>query len=210
MLSAGVSGAFGELQCPARPMTTAPRAALLVLKRPLRGRRARPTQCVRHGAWRSRPVNTTDGRGIKKRPCARRERMPVRGSLWLLPSGPDQIRNISSSEPLERAWRSSYSTRSRAASRGAIVSRRSALRTLLAIPAARSAKQTAHALPNRNFSAAASQRRQASRLARRHVIKRVAPPHARPNPKSGGQQPPKNTDLKTNSRECPIESRFAE
>lgn len=52
-------------------------------------------------------------RGTKKRPCARWIRMPDRGSLWLLPSGPDQIRNMSSSEPIERARRSVYLTRSR-------------------------------------------------------------------------------------------------
>ena len=51
-------------------------------------------------------------RGTKKRPCARWIRMPDRGSLWLLPSGPDQIRNMSSSEPIERARRSVYLTRS--------------------------------------------------------------------------------------------------
>lgn len=55
------------------------------------------------------------GRGTKKRPCARWIRMPDRGSLWLLPSGPDQIRNMSSSEPIERARRSVYLTRSRPA-----------------------------------------------------------------------------------------------
>lgn len=54
-------------------------------------------------------------RGTKKRPCARWIRMPDRGSLWLLPSGPDQIRNMSSSEPIERARRSVYLTRSRPA-----------------------------------------------------------------------------------------------
>ena len=52
-------------------------------------------------------------RGTKKRPCARWIRMPDRGSLWLLPSGPDQIRNMSSSEPIERARRSIYITCSR-------------------------------------------------------------------------------------------------
>ena len=52
-------------------------------------------------------------RGTKKRPCARWIRMPDRGSLWLLPSGPDQIRNMSSSEPIERARRSIYLTCSR-------------------------------------------------------------------------------------------------
>ena len=52
-------------------------------------------------------------RGTKKRPCARWIRMPDRGSLWLLPSGPDQIRNMSSSEPIERARRSVYLTCSR-------------------------------------------------------------------------------------------------
>ena len=52
-------------------------------------------------------------RGTKKRPCVRWIRMPDRGSLWLLPSGPDQIRNMSSSEPIERARRSVYLTCSR-------------------------------------------------------------------------------------------------
>ncbi len=52
-------------------------------------------------------------RGTKKRLRTRWIRMPDRGSLWLLPSGPDQIRNISSSEPIERARRSVYLTRSR-------------------------------------------------------------------------------------------------
>ena len=46
--------------------------------------------------------------GMKKAVCARWIRMPVRGSLWLLPPGPDQIRNISSSEPIERARRCCY------------------------------------------------------------------------------------------------------
>lgn len=41
----------------------------------------------------------------KNAPCAQWERVPGRGSLWLLPSGPDQIRNISSPEPIERARR---------------------------------------------------------------------------------------------------------
>ena len=58
-------------------------------------------------------------RGTKKRPCARWIRMPDRGSLWLLPSGPDQIRNMSSSEPIERARRSIYITRSRPAEQDA-------------------------------------------------------------------------------------------
>lgn len=49
-------------------------------------------------------------RGTKKRLRTRWIRMPDRGSLWLLPSGPDQIRNISSSEPIERARRSVYIT----------------------------------------------------------------------------------------------------
>ena len=54
-------------------------------------------------------------RGTKKRLRTRWIRMPDRGSLWLLPSGPDQIRNMSSSEPIERARRSVYLTRSRPA-----------------------------------------------------------------------------------------------
>lgn len=58
-------------------------------------------------------------RSTKKRPCARWIRMPDRGSLWLLPSGPDQIRNISSSEPIERARRSIYITCSRPAEQDA-------------------------------------------------------------------------------------------
>ena len=57
-------------------------------------------------------------RGTKKRPCARWIRMPDRGSLWLLPSGPDQIRNMSSSEPIERARRSVYLTCSRPPEQG--------------------------------------------------------------------------------------------
>ena len=48
----------------------------------------------------------------KNAQCVGWIRMPVRGSLWLLPSGPDQIRNISSSEPIEHARRSVYSNRS--------------------------------------------------------------------------------------------------
>ena len=52
-------------------------------------------------------------RGTKKRLRTRWIRMPDRGSLWLLPSGPDQIRNMSSSEPIERARRSVYLTCSR-------------------------------------------------------------------------------------------------
>lgn len=47
----------------------------------------------------------------KKRPCARWIRVPGRGSLWLLPPGPDQVRNISSPEPIERARRLVYGTR---------------------------------------------------------------------------------------------------
>lgn len=58
-------------------------------------------------------------RGTKKRPCARWIRMPDRGSLWLLPSGPDQIRNMSSSEPIERARRLIYITCSRPAEQDA-------------------------------------------------------------------------------------------
>ena len=54
-------------------------------------------------------------RGTKKRLRTRWIRMPDRGSLWLLPSGPDQIRNMSSSEPIERARRSVYLTCSRPA-----------------------------------------------------------------------------------------------
>ena len=46
--------------------------------------------------------------GMKKAVCTRWIRMPVRGSLWLLPPGPDQIRNMSSSEPIERARRCCY------------------------------------------------------------------------------------------------------
>ena len=52
-------------------------------------------------------------RGTKKRLRTRWIRMPDRGSLWLLPSGPDQIRNMPSSEPIERARRSVYLTCSR-------------------------------------------------------------------------------------------------
>lgn len=52
-------------------------------------------------------------RGTKKRLRTRWIRMPDRGPLWLLPSGPDQIRNMSSSEPIERARRSVYLTCSR-------------------------------------------------------------------------------------------------
>lgn len=42
---------------------------------------------------------------------ARWIRVPGRGSLWLLPPGPDQVRNISSPEPIERAGRLVYGTR---------------------------------------------------------------------------------------------------
>ena len=41
-------------------------------------------------------------RGLGRRTqCARWERAPARGSLWLLPSGPDQVRNSTSPEPIE-------------------------------------------------------------------------------------------------------------
>ena len=33
--------------------------------------------------------------------CIRWERAPARGSLWLLPPGPDQVRNSASPEPIE-------------------------------------------------------------------------------------------------------------
>lgn len=81
----------------------------------------RPGTIARHVArasWQPRhlPCNHVPGsRDTKNAPCARWERVPVRGSLWLLPSGPDQIRNMSSSEPIERARRSVYLTCSRPA-----------------------------------------------------------------------------------------------
>ena len=53
-------------------------------------------------------VMGTASLGMKKTACTRWIRMPVRGSLWLLPPGPDQIRNISSPEPIERTRRCCY------------------------------------------------------------------------------------------------------
>ena len=47
-------------------------------------------------------------------PWARWIRVPVRDPLWLLPSGPDQVRSMSSPEPIERARRFAHTTRSRA------------------------------------------------------------------------------------------------
>ena len=38
--------------------------------------------------------------GMKKAVCARWIRMPVRGSLWLLPPGPDQVRNLAPPKPI--------------------------------------------------------------------------------------------------------------
>ena len=56
--------------------------------------------------WRAASSIARFGKTAQKEsPCARWIRMPDRGSLWLLPSGPDQIRNISSPEPIERARR---------------------------------------------------------------------------------------------------------
>lgn len=64
--------------------------------------------------WRAASSIARFGKTAQKEsPCARWIRMPDRGSLWLLPSGPDQIRNMSSSEPIERARRSIYLTCSR-------------------------------------------------------------------------------------------------
>ena len=59
-------------------------------------------------AWQCAPYTRSL---YKKRPCARWIRVPGRGSLWLLPPGPDQVRNISSPEPIERARRLVYGTR---------------------------------------------------------------------------------------------------
>lgn len=85
-----------------------PAARYLVVERS----RRRSRGPARHQMPRRRPGHVAV---TKKRPCARWIRMPDRGSLWLLPSGPDQIRNMSSSEPIERARRSVYLTRSRPA-----------------------------------------------------------------------------------------------
>lgn len=79
------------------------------------GSRAIPQAKPRTSETPNSPPAPGPHRGTKKRPCARWIRMPNRGSLWLLPSGPDQIRNMSSSEPIERARRSVYLTRSRPA-----------------------------------------------------------------------------------------------
>lgn len=76
------------------------------------GSRAIPQAKPRTSETPNSPPAPGPHRGTKKRPCARWIRMPDRGSLWLLPSGPDQIRNMSSSEPIERARRSVYLTRS--------------------------------------------------------------------------------------------------
>ena len=85
-----------------------PAARCLVVERS----RRRSRGPARHQIPRRRPGHVA---APKKRPCARWIRMPDRGSLWLLPSGPDQIRNMSSSEPIERARRSVYLTCSRPA-----------------------------------------------------------------------------------------------
>ena len=85
-----------------------PAARYLVVERSRRQSRGP----ARHQIPRRLPDHVT---APKKRPCARWIRMPDRGSLWLLPSGPDQIRNMSSSEPIERARRSIYITCSRPA-----------------------------------------------------------------------------------------------
>ena len=77
------------------------------------GSRAIPQAKPRTSETPNSPPAPGPHRGTKKRPCARWIRMPDRGSLWLLPSGPDQIRNMSSSEPIERARRSVYLTCSR-------------------------------------------------------------------------------------------------
>lgn len=83
-----------------------PAARYLVVERS----RRRSRGPARHQMPRRRPGHVAV---TKKRPRARWIRMPDRGSLWLLPSGPDQIRNMSSSEPIERARRSVYLTCSR-------------------------------------------------------------------------------------------------
>lgn len=77
------------------------------------GSRAIPQAKPRTSETPNSPPAPGPHRSTKKRPCARWIRMPDRGSLWLLPSGPDQIRNMSSSEPIERARRSVYLTCSR-------------------------------------------------------------------------------------------------
>lgn len=77
------------------------------------GSRAIPQAKPRTSETPNSPPAPGPHRGTKKRPCVRWIRMPGRGSLWLLPSGPDQIRNMSSSEPIERARRSVYITCSR-------------------------------------------------------------------------------------------------
>ena len=83
------------------------------------GSRAIPQAKPRTSETPNSPPAPGPHRGTKKRPCARWIRMPDRGSLWLLPSGPDHIRNISSSEPIERARRSIYITCSRLAEQDA-------------------------------------------------------------------------------------------
>ena len=77
------------------------------------GSRATPQAKPRTSETPSALPALASSRGTKKRLRTRWIRMPDRGSLWLLPSGPDQIRNMSSSEPIERARRSVYLTRSR-------------------------------------------------------------------------------------------------
>ena len=64
-------------------------------------------ESISEGAGQTAPAEQCRGSSFshKNAPCAQWERVPVRGSLWLLPSGPDQIRNISSPEPIERARR---------------------------------------------------------------------------------------------------------
>ena len=64
---------------------------------------------------RSLPGNALLALHIQKAPVrsmdpGARQRLR-RGSLWLLPPGPDQVRNISSPEPIERARRLVYGTR---------------------------------------------------------------------------------------------------
>lgn len=60
--------------------------------------RARPFRAFRSGRphVRDAPGST----GMKKRPCARWERVPGRGSLWLLPPGPDQVRTMAPPRPI--------------------------------------------------------------------------------------------------------------
>ena len=87
----------------------------------IRGRlgtaRLQNTGAIRFAEPPARTKRLLVGNATKNALRPRWIRVPGRGSLWLLPPGPDQVRNISSPEPIERAERSAYTTRYRSARR---------------------------------------------------------------------------------------------